>query len=162
MTNLVGTKIPEANFIIMTASGPDSLSIKDITQDKKVIIFAVPGAFTPTCTQTHLPGFVENGDALRAKGVDGIFCVTVNDAFVANAWGDMIGAAEAGVQVLADADSSFTKAMSMDFDGAPVGLFSRSKRYAMIVENSIITHFEVEESPGTCSISSAEHLLSIV
>ena len=162
MTNLVGTNIPEANFIIMTGSGPDTLSIKDITDGKKVIIFAVPGAFTPTCTQTHLPGFVENGDALRAKGVDGIYCVTVNDAFVANAWGDMIGAADAGVQVLADADSSFTKAMGMQFDGEPVGLFSRSKRYAMIVENGVISHFEVEESPGTCSISSAEHLLSII
>lgn len=157
-----GQQIPDANFIKMGGSGPEAVSVKDITAGKKVIIFAVPGAFTPTCTQTHLPGFVANSDAIRAKGVSAIYCVTVNDVFVANAWGEMIGASDAGVQVLADADSSFTKAMGLEFDGAAAGLFARSKRYAMVVDNGVITHIDVEDSPGTCSISSAEHLLSVL
>lgn len=162
MTISQGQNIPSANFIKLGEQGPENISVESITKGKKVIIFAVPGAFTPTCTQTHLPGFVKNGDAIRAKGVEGIYCITVNDAFVAKAWGDMIGADAAGVTVLADADSSFTKAMGLEFDGAPVGLFARSKRYAMVVDNGVITHIDIEDNPGTCSISSAEHILSVL
>ncbi len=162
MNELVGTRLPENEFLFMGASGPDALHTKAMTEDKKIIIFAVPGAFTPTCTQTHLPGFVENADKLREKGITDIYCVTVNDVFVSSAWGEMIGASDAGVQVISDANSAFTKALGVAFDAPPAGLYGRSKRYAMIVENGIIKHFEIEAEPGQCSVSSASHLLDVL
>ena len=159
MTDLIGTPLPQASLMKMGSSGPETVSTQDISEGKKIIIFAVPGAYTPTCTKTHLPGFVDTADALRAKGIEGIYCVTVNDVFVATAWSDEINASAAGVEVLADGSSELTKALGMDFTAPPAGLIDRSRRYAMIVDDGKIVHFEVEAEPGTCTVSSAEHLL---
>ncbi len=162
MTISVGDQLPDAKVIHMTDEGPEELSIADLAKDKTILLFAVPGAFTPTCTKSHLPGYVDNAKAFYAKGVDAIYCVTVNDVFVADAWGKMIGAEEQDVRVLADASSDFTGKMGVQFDGAPAGLFNRSKRYALLAKNGEITALEIEDNPGVCQISSAEHMLSLV
>ena len=159
MTIKVGDKIPSVTLNVMTEDGPDAVSTDDFFAGKKVAIFGVPGAFTPTCSAKHLPGFVANADALKAKGVDAIACVSVNDPFVMGAWGESTGAKEAGIAMLGDADASFTKAMGMEFSAPPAGLIDRSKRYAMVVEDGVVTLLQAEESPGVCDVSGAESLL---
>ncbi len=159
MTISIGDKLPNARFLHMGNEGPEELELGALTEGKTVLIFAVPGAFTPTCTKSHLPGYVNNAPAFYAKGVDAIYCVTVNDVFVANAWGDMLGAQIQDIRILADAHGDFTKALGMDFDAPPAGLYGRSKRYAMVVKDGVVTNFEVEDNPGVCQLSSAEHLL---
>lgn len=162
MNTHVGSEIPNIDLIRMGENGPEMVSAQSITKDKKVVIFAVPGAYTATCTKTHLPGFVNNAQAFRDKGVDHIYCVTVNDIFVADSWGKLIGADNAGVEILADGASEFTEALNMTFSAPAVGLINRSKRYAMIVDHGKITAFEAEENPGVCELSSAEHILSLL
>ena len=136
--------------------------MKDITTDelfggKKVVIFAVPGAFTPTCSEQHLPGYITHADAIRAKGVDSILCVSVNDAFVMGAWGKDRGAGEA-VTMIADGNGDFSKALGLDFDGSGIGFGVRSQRYAAIVEDGVVTKLAVEE-PMKFEVSSAEAIL---
>ncbi len=160
MTIKIGDQVPDASLIQMGADGPQSLQMSELIKDKTVLIFAVPGAFTPTCTKSHLPGYVDNAKAFFAKGVDAIYCVTVNDVFVADAWGEMIGAKNHEVQVLADAASEFTGKMGLQFDGPPAGLYKRSKRYALLAKNGEITALEIEDNPGVCQLSSAENMLS--
>lgn len=155
-----GDTLPEGKLLKLGESGPETVALADIASGYAAI-FAVPGAYTPTCTNAHMPGFVKNADALRAKGVDRIVCVTVNDPFVAAAWARDTGATDAGIEVLADADGSVTKALGLDFDAPPAGLLGRSKRYAMLVKNGVVTELQVEESPGACSISSGESLLDL-
>ncbi|MEM9638203.1 MAG: peroxiredoxin, partial [Pseudomonadota bacterium] len=121
--------------------------------------FAVPGAYKPTCHSAHVPSFVRTKDQFDAKGVDEIICVSVNDPFVMKSWGEATGAAAAGITMLGDADSSFTKAIGMDFDAPPAGLMGRSKRYAMLVDDGKVTLFQPEESPGMCEVSAGEALL---
>ncbi len=159
MTISVGEKLPQASFISMGKEGPEETELQALTQGKTVLIFAVPGAFTPTCTKSHLPGYVNNAPAFYAKGVDTICCITVNDVFVADAWGEMIGAEKQDIRILADANGAFTKALGLDFDAPPAGLYGRSKRYAMIVKDGVVTNLEVEDNPGVCQLSSAEHML---
>lgn len=162
MTISVGNELPNATLIKMGADGPESVELASLTKGKTVLIFAVPGAFTPTCTNSHLPGYVNNAEAFYAKGVDAIYCVCVNDPFVAQAWGDMIGAEDKKITVFSDAASEFTKALGVDFDAPPAGLYGRSKRYALIAKDNKVTNFELEENPGVCQLSSAEHMLGLL
>ncbi|SDX29899.1 cytochrome c peroxidase [Ruegeria halocynthiae] len=157
-----GDMLPEATLIQMGADGPEDVRILDRTKDRKVVIFAVPGAFTGTCTTAHVPSFMRTKDQFDAKGVDEIICISVNDPFVMNAWGESTGATEAGLTMLADAASEFTKAIGMDFDAPPVGLLARSKRYAMLVEDGKVVALNLEVSPGACEISAGEGLLDVI
>lgn len=159
MTISVGDKLPAASFGRLGADGPEQVDLNALIVGKKVVIFAVPGAYTPTCSSAHMPGFVKNADALRAKGVDEIICISVNDVFVMKSWGDDMGANNAGIHCLADGDSGFTKAIGMDFSVPETGMMARSMRYAMIVEDGIITTLNVEEARGVCDISGGENIL---
>ncbi len=155
-----GDKLPEASFSRMGADGPEQVALSSLTAGRKVVIFAVPGAYTPTCHSAHVPSFIRTIGDFAAKNVDEIICISVNDPFVMKAWGADTGAAEAGITMLADGAGEFTKAIGMDFDAPPVGLMGRSKRYAMLVEDGTITLLHVEESPGVCEASAGEALLA--
>lgn len=154
-----GDMLPEATMVELGAEGPQAVSLADKTKGRKVAIFAVPGAFTPTCHSAHVPSFIRTKDQFAAKGVDEIICVSVNDPFVMKAWGEATGASAAGITMLADAGSDFTTAIGMNFDAPPAGLMARSKRYAMIVEDGKVTLFQAEENPGVCDVSGGEALL---
>lgn len=158
----VGDALPSANLVKMGENGPEAVDLAALTKGRKVVVFAVPGAFTPTCHSAHVPSFIRTKDAFAAKGVDEIICVSVNDPFVMQNWGDVTGAAEAGITMLGDAESAFTKAMGMDFDAPPAGLIARSKRYAMLVEDGVVKVLQAEESPGVCEVSGGEALLESI
>lgn len=158
MTISVGDKMPEATFNVMTAEGPGQMTSAELFDGRKVVIFAVPGAFTPTCHMKHLPGFISNADALKAKGVDTIACVSVNDVFVMNAWAEQSGAKNK-ITFLADGSADFTKAIGMDLDASGFGMGIRSKRYAMLVDNGVVKVINEEDAPGKAEISSAEEIL---
>lgn len=160
MTISQGDSLPDATLVKLGEKGPEAVSVAALTKGRKVVIFAVPGAFTPTCHSAHVPSFMRTKDQFDAKGVDEIICVSVNDPFVMKAWGEATGAAAAGLTMLADAQSAFTKAVGMDFDAPPVGLMARSKRYAMLVEDGTVTLLHVEESPGVCEATAGEGLLA--
>ncbi|MEL7126675.1 MAG: peroxiredoxin [Pseudomonadota bacterium] len=155
-----GDTLPDATLVAMGADGPEPVAMSDKTKGRKVVIFAVPGAFTPTCHSAHVPSFVRTKDQFDAKGVDEIICVSANDPFVMKAWGEATGATAAGITMLGDADSSFTKSIGMDFDAPPAGLMGRSKRYAMLVDDGKVTLFQAEENPGVCEVSGGEALLA--
>lgn len=158
MTIAVGDKLPAMTLKVLGADGPANVESASLFAGKKVVLFAVPGAFTPTCTLNHLPGFVENHEAIMAKGVDDIAVVAVNDPFVVGAWAKQSGG-EGKIHFLADWDAAFTKALGMDIDLGVAGLGVRSKRYSMIVEDGTVTTLNVEESPGQADISGAATLL---
>lgn len=157
-----GEKLPDATLVRMGNDGPESVALADLLKGRKVVIFAVPGAFTPTCHSAHVPSFIRTKDQFAAKGVDEIICISVNDPFVMKAWGEATGANSAGITMLGDPDSSFTKAIGMEFDAPPAGLMARSKRYAMVVDDGTVTVFQAEESPGVCEVSGGEALLEAV
>lgn len=159
MTISAGDKLPEANLIRLGANGPEAVSVTDLTKGRKVVIFAVPGAFTPTCHSAHVPSFIRTIDAFKAKGVDEVVCVSVNDVFVMKAWGEATGATAAGITMLSDA-GDYTKALGLNFDGAAAGLIGRSKRYAMYVVDGVVEKLQLEASPGVCEISGGEALLA--
>ncbi|MEY8828126.1 peroxiredoxin [Sedimentitalea sp. XS_ASV28] len=159
MTISTGEKLPEAKLVALGADGPEAVSLADKTKGRKVVIFAVPGAFTPTCHSSHMPSFIRTKSQFDDKGVDEIICVSVNDPFVMKAWGDSTGAEEAGLTLLSDPESAFTKAIGMDFDAPPAGLIARSRRYAMLVEDGTVSLLQVEENPGVCDVSGGEALL---
>jgi glutaredoxin/glutathione-dependent peroxiredoxin len=154
----VGDRIPSAKLRHMTADGPKEISTDEIFKGKKVVLFAVPGAFTPTCSVKHLPGFVQNAEAIKAKGIDTIACVAVNDAFVMGAWGKA-QSTDGKVQMLADGNATFTKELGLEMDGSGFGLGTRSKRYAMVVEDGVVKKLAVE-NPGAFEVSSAEAILN--
>ena len=158
MTIAKGDKLPEATFRVMGPEGIDALTTDDVFAGKKVVLFAVPGAFTPTCSKQHLPGFVEKAGAIKAKGVDTIACVSVNDAFVMDAWGKDRSAGDA-VLMLADGNGDFSKAIGLDFDGSGIGFGVRSQRYAMVVEDGVVKSLFVEQ-PMKFEVSSAEAVLA--
>jgi len=160
MTISVGDTLPDATLVGMGAEGPAPVALADKLKGRKVVIFAVPGAFTPTCHSAHVPSFIRTQDDFAGKGVDEIICVSVNDPFVMGAWGDATGANAAGITMLGDPLSEFTKAIGMDFDAPPAGLMARSKRYAMLVEDGKVTLLHLEESPGACEASAGEGLLA--
>ncbi|MEE2566017.1 peroxiredoxin [Hyphobacterium marinum] len=158
MSISVGDRLPEATFGIMTADGPSQVSTADAFAGKTVALFAVPGAFTPTCSAKHLPGFVQKADELKAKGVDAIACTSVNDVFVMGAWGKDQGAGE-DVMMLADGNGDFAKAVGLTMDGSGFGMGTRSQRYSMLIEDGVVKQLNVEQ-PGDFRVSTAEHMLS--
>jgi peroxiredoxin len=153
----VGDKIPQATLKAKTAEGLRDVSTDELFGGKKVVLFAVPGAFTPTCSAKHLPGFIEKADQIKAKGVDTVACVSVNDAFVMGAWGDAQGAGDK-VLMLADGNAEFSRAMGLDFDGSNFGMGVRSQRYAAVVEDGVVKHLAIEK-PMEFEVSSAEAIL---
>ena len=153
MTIKVGDKIPSCTLKTMGEEGPTDITTDDIFGGKKVVLFAVPGAFTPGCSLTHLPGYVVNADKIKAKGVDTIACMAVNDAFVMDAWGKSQNAEE--VLMLADGNGDFTEALGLELDARGFGLGKRSQRFAMVVEDGTVTHLNVEAGAGV-DVSSAE------
>lgn len=157
-----GDTLPGATLTHMGADGPEPVSLGDKMAGRKVVIFAVPGAFTPTCHSAHVPSFIRAKDALMQKGVDEIICISVNDPFVMKAWGEATGATEAGITMLSDAESAFTTAIGMNFSAPPAGLIERSARYAMLVEDGVVKVLHKEEGPGTCDVSSGEALLAAI
>lgn len=154
-----GATLPDASFTVIGPDGPATVTLADKVKGRKVVIFAVPGAFTPTCHSAHVPSFIRTRDAFAAKGVDEILCIAVNDPFVMKAWDEATGAGAAGITMLSDAGAEFTGAIGMTFDAPPVGLLSRSRRYAMLVEDGKVTALNVEEGPGSCEVSAGEALL---
>jgi len=154
----VGDKVPSVNFKKLTSEGLIDISADDYFRGRKVALFSVPGAFTPTCSAQHLPGYIGNADALKANGVDAIACVSVNDAFVMQAWGESAGAGDA-VEMLADGNGEFARATDLTLDGSGFGLGERSTRYSMLVEDGVISMLNVESNPGELDVSSAEKLL---
>jgi peroxiredoxin len=157
----VGDRLPEATFTVMGGEGPGPKTTADIFGGKKVVLFAVPGAFTPTCSKQHLPGFVANADKIKSKGIDAIACTAVNDVFVMDAWGKSAGA-DGKVEMLADGSADFAKKLGLDLDLTERGLGVRSKRYAMIVEDGVVKALEIEEAPGSADKSGAEAISKLL
>ena len=158
MTIKVGDTVPNATFRVMTAEGPKPKTTDDVFKGKKVAVFAVPGAFTPTCSNLHMPSFLNNLGAFKAKGVDAVAVISVNDPFVMKEWAKATGG-DGKIDFLADGGAEFTKAIGMDFDGSGAGLGVRSKRYSMLVDNGTVKNLNVEDAPGKCDISGGEALL---
>ncbi|MEX2469550.1 MAG: peroxiredoxin [Pseudohongiellaceae bacterium] len=159
MTIKVGDKVPAATFKVMSSDGPQDMTTDEVFAGKKVVFFAVPGAFTPGCSKTHLPGFVVNADAIKAKGVDTIACMAVNDAFVMGKWGEAQNAEE--ILMLADGNGDFTRAMGLEMDASGFGMGTRCKRFGMIVDDGVVKHLAVE-APGEIEASRAETLMALL
>jgi glutaredoxin/glutathione-dependent peroxiredoxin len=157
MTIKVGEKLPDTKFTTMGPDGPQPKTTDDVFKGKKVVLFAVPGAFTPTCSEAHLPGFVGNADEILAKGVATIACTAVNDVFVLGAWSKARGAEK--ILMLADGNADFAKKLGLEIDLAGFGLGTRSKRYAMIVDDGVVKYLAVEDSPPQHEKATAEKLL---
>ena len=162
MTISVGEALPEADLLRIGAEGPETVAITDHVAGKTVAIFGVPGAFTSTCTSAHVPSFIRTKDGFAEKGVSEIICVSVNDPFVMQAWGDATGATEAGLTMLSDPSGAFVKAMGLDFTAPPVGFFGRSRRFTMLVEDGKVKVVHEEENPGVCETTAGETLLAEV
>ncbi len=156
MTVKVGDTLPSGSLAFMGDNGPESITTDELCNGKKIVLFAVPGAFTPTCSESHLPGFVANADKILAKGVDRIVCMSVNDPFVMGAWGKSQNVEH--LMMAADGSATFTKALGLELDLVERGLGIRSQRFSMIVDNGTITHLNVEEGP-VFEVSSAENIL---
>lgn len=157
MSIKVGDKLPDATFMEMTENGPEPRTVADVFGGKTVALFAVPGAYTPTCSAKHLPGFVEKSDDMRAKGVDEIVCTSVNDVFVMGSWGNSAGAGTT-VRMLADGNGAFAKALGLEMDASGFGMGTRSKRYSMLVKDGVVSELNVEDG-GEFKVSSADYLL---
>jgi len=153
-----GDRMPAGVLKTMTAEGPKDLTSEELFKGKKVVLFSVPGAFTPTCDAKHLPGFVQLADQIRAKGVDTIACMAVNDVFVMNAWGKASGVADK-VLMLADGNGDYAKALGLELDARGFGLGLRGQRFALVIEDGVVKHADIE-APGQFKVSSAEHVLS--
>ena len=154
----VGDRIPTVNLRYMAADGIKEMSTEELFGGKKVVVFALPGAFTPTCSAKHLPGFVQHADEIKAKGVDAIACIAVNDAFVMGAWGKNQNAGDK-VIMLADGNADFTKAVGLELDATGFGMGLRSQRYAMVVDKGVVKTLAVEDGPGL-DVSAAEKILA--
>ena len=161
MTIAIGDKLPEAKVRQMTGEGPQEVTTSDFFTGRKVVLFALPGAFTPTCSNKHVPGFIANADAIKAKGVDAIACVSVNDAFVLGAWEQHLGA-NGEIVFLADGNADFTKAIGLEMDGSGIGFGTRSKRYAMVVDGGVVKSLAIEPAPGQAEETSAEAILDVL
>lgn len=161
MTISVGDRLPEAKFFVMGADGPEPKTTADVFAGRKVALFAVPGAYTPTCHQQHMPGFLQRLDEIKGKGVDAICCTAVNDVFVMSQWGKDTGA-EGKVELLADGAAEFAKATGLDIDLSAFGLGVRSKRYAMLVDDGVVKVLNIDEAPPEHDKSSAETLCSVM
>ena len=160
MTIQAGEKMPEGTFGIMTESGPGAISTDELFAGKTVVLVSVPGAFTPTCTMKHLPGFVEQADALKSEGVDTVACMAVNDVFVMDAWGKDRGVGDK-VLMLADGNGDYTRALDLEMDGTGFGMGMRGQRFAIVVEDGTATHVAVE-APGQFEVSKVEAILQAI
>lgn len=154
-----GDRLPGAQLVRIGEGGVEQVDLAARLKGRNVILFAVPGAFTPTCHSAHMPSFLRNADALRAKGVDEIICVSVNDPFVMKAWGEATGATDAGITLLGDPQGELTQALGLAFDAPGPGLMGRSRRYAMQVVDGEVRVLHLEETPGACEISGGEEML---
>ena len=159
MTIKVGERIPEATLYRMGEQGIDALQTTDLVKGRKVVIFGLPAAFSGTCSSAHLPSFMRTHAGFADKGVEDVYCVSVNDAFTMAAWDKDTGAGAAGVTLLADPKGDLTKALGMLFDFPPAGLFARSMRYALVAEDGVVTHLNMEVDGGVCELTAGESLL---
>lgn len=157
LTIKVGDTLPDVTFMSMGVEGPEPLTTQNVFEGKRVALFSVPGAFTPTCSAKHLPGFVDDAEALRAKGIETIACVSVNDVFVMHAWGKDQSVGQ-NVQMLADGNGTFADAIGLSLDGTGFGMGKRAQRYAMVVEDCVVTHLFIEDA-GEFVVSSSAHML---
>ncbi len=155
----IGSQIPDCKVHVMSENGPSEISTSELCSGKRVVLFAVPGAFTPGCSMTHLPGYVANADEIKSKGVDTIICMAVNDAFVMDAWGKAHNAS--AIMMLGDGNGDFTSSLGLELDGTGFGLGKRSQRFAMVVQDGVIEHLNVEDGPGI-DVSSAESILALL
>ncbi|MGH1412083.1 MAG: peroxiredoxin [Pelagimonas sp.] len=160
MTISVGDTLPDAQLSRFGGDGPEQLALSSLTKGRKVVIFGLPGAFSRTCSATHLPSFMRSAQGFFDKGVEEIICLSVNDPFVMQAWDEANGAKEAGVTLLGDSACEFTKAIGMEFSAPVVGLFDRSQRYAMLVEDGVVKVLSAEDSPGACETTVGETFLA--
>jgi len=157
MTIKAGDRIPSAKLKLMTAHGPTNVGTEELLGKGKVVLFSVPGAFTPTCSAKHLPGFIEQAAALKARGVDRIVCMAVNDVFVMNAWGKSAGAGDS-IVMAADGNGEFTRALGLELDATGFGMGMRGQRFALVIDDGVVRQVNVE-APGEFKVSSAEHVL---
>lgn len=157
MTIKVGDRMPSGTLTLITKDGPQKISAEDYFKGKQVVLFSVPGAFTPTCDAKHLPGFVEHAAKIRSKGVDAIACIAVNDAFVMKAWGKA-QSVEGKVDMLADGNGDYTRALGLEFDGSGFGMGTRGQRFSVLVDNGVVKQLNVE-AKGEFKVSSAEYVL---
>jgi glutaredoxin/glutathione-dependent peroxiredoxin len=153
----VGERLPQVTFRVMTSEGPVAKTTDDLFKGRKVVLVAVPGAFTPTCHRNHLPGYVQRADEIKAKGVDGIMVTAVNDVFVMDAWAKSAGAE--GIEFLSDGNGDFAKAIKLTMDGSGFGLGTRSQRYSMVVEDGVVKAINIEDTPSKAQVSGAENIL---
>ena len=155
----IGDRLPQATFYVTTPDGMDARTSDDVFKGRKVVLVAVPGAFTPTCDRNHLPGFVKHAQAIKAKGIDAIAVTSVNDAFVLKAWAKASDP-EGRIEFLSDGNADFAKAIGLSMDGSGRGFGTRSQRYAMIVDDGVVRALAVEDSPGNADVSGADALLA--
>lgn len=153
-----GDRIPDITLKQMTAAGPTDVSLTDYCKGRKVVIFALPGAFTPTCSESHVPSYLEHSQALRDKGVEAVACISTADFFVMHAWGKSLGTGD-HVDMIADGNHEFTRAAGMTLDLSGLGLGERSQRYAMVLEDGVIKHIALETDPGSATVSAADEVL---
>ena len=158
MTIKVGDRLPQATFRVMTADGPAAKTTDDLFKGRKVVLVAVPGAYTPTCDRNHLPGYVQRADEIRAAGIDAILVTSTNDVFVQKAWSASTGA-DGKVEMLSDGNADFAKAIGLSFDGSGFGLGTRSQRYSMLVDDGVVRSLNVEDAPSKADVSGAEAFL---
>jgi peroxiredoxin len=158
MTIQVGDSLPQTTFRVMTPDGPKPKTTDDVFKGRKVVLVAVPGAFTPTCHRNHLPGYVAQADTIRAKGVDAIVVTAVNDVFVMDAWGKASGCDDK-IELISDGNGDFAKALGLTMDGSGFGLGTRSQRYSMVVEDGVVRSINIEDTPGKADVSGADNLL---
>jgi cytochrome c peroxidase len=160
MTMEPGARLPDATLLRFGPDGPQEVALRDLLAGRHVALFAVPGAYTPTCSAAHLPSFIRTADAFRAKGVAAILCVSVNDVHVMRHWGETSGATAAGIEMLADPAGTFTRAMGMNYDNPTTGLYGRSHRYALLAQDGVVTAFRREAANNQCDLTAGETLLA--
>jgi peroxiredoxin len=158
MTIQVGDSLPQTTFRVMTPDGPKPKTTDDVFKGRKVVLVAVPGAFTPTCHRNHLPGYVAQADTIKAKGIDAIVVTAVNDVFVMDAWGKASGCDDK-IELISDGNGDFAKALGLTMDGSGFGLGTRSQRYSMVVEDGVVRSINIEDTPGKAEVSGADNLL---
>lgn len=161
MTISVGDELPAVTFKVMTVDGPSEVTTEELTKGRRLVIFGVPGAFTPTCNNNHLPGFLNNHDAIKAKGIEEIAVIAVNDMFVMDAWAKSTGS-DGKITFLADGSAMFTRAAGLDVDASGFGMGVRSKRYSMIVDDGVVKALNIEDAPGKAEASGADALMAML
>lgn len=159
MTISIGDSLPNATLSTMGPEGQQFVELESLTKSRKIVLFGLPGAFTGTCDRAHLPSFMRTVDGFKAKGVEEVICISVNDPFVMQRWDEASGAGEAGVTMLADPQSELTKALGLAFDVPPLGFFNRCQRFALLAEDGVVKVLNLEEEAGACSLTTGEELL---